>query len=58
MSRQNVFNLRLSDEELARLQAYAEFKQISAAEVLRDYIKRLPRKIDGGFSRLRVPPPV
>jgi hypothetical protein len=43
MARLNVFNLRLSDEELEKLKAYAEIKQISPAEVLRDYIKRLPK---------------
>ncbi|MBA2749400.1 MAG: DNA-binding protein [Tatlockia sp.] len=47
MSRQNVFNLRLSDEELQRLKLYAESKQVSPAEVLRDYIKRLPRIFTG-----------
>lgn len=44
MARTNVFNLRLSDEEMQRLKDYAESKQISPAEVLRDYIKRLPKK--------------
>jgi hypothetical protein len=48
MARTNVFNLRLSDEELERLKVYADSRQVSPAEVLRDYIKRLPRaKIDG-----------
>ena len=42
MTRPNVFNIRLSDQELEKLKAYAEFKQVSPAEVLRDYIKRLP----------------
>ena len=44
MGRKNVFNVRLSDEELAKLQVHAKGKQVSAAEVLRDYIKRLPRR--------------
>jgi hypothetical protein len=43
MARLNVFNLRLSDQELDDLKSYAESKQISPAEVLRDYIKRLPK---------------
>ncbi len=43
MPREKVYNLRLSDEEWDRLQKYAEGKQISPAEVLRDYIKRLPK---------------
>jgi hypothetical protein len=48
MARQNVFNLRLSDEEFQRLKDYAESKQVSPAEILRDYIKRLPKtKADG-----------
>jgi hypothetical protein len=42
MARPNVFNLRLSDEEFQKLKVYAESKQVSPAEVLRDYIKRLP----------------
>jgi len=42
MVRPNVFNLRLSDEEFQKLKVYAESKQVSPAEVLRDYIKRLP----------------
>jgi hypothetical protein len=48
MARQNVFNLRLSDAEFQRLKDYAESKEVSPAEILRDYIKRLPRKTDGG----------
>jgi hypothetical protein len=43
MARPNVFKVRLSDEELQKLEAYAESKQVSSAEVLRDYIKRLPK---------------
>lgn len=42
MSRPKVYNLRLSDEEWMKLMTYAESKQITPAEVLRDYIKRLP----------------
>jgi len=42
MARPNVFNLRLSDEEFQKLKVYAESKQVSPAEVLRDCIKRLP----------------
>ncbi len=41
----HVFNLRLSNEEIKRLNSYAESKQVSPAEVLRDYIKRLPRAL-------------
>jgi hypothetical protein len=42
MARPNVFNLRLSDEELQNLKAFAASKQISPAEVLRNYVKKLP----------------
>jgi hypothetical protein len=40
--RPNVFRVRLSDEEQRKLEAYAESKQISQAEVVRDFIKSLP----------------
>jgi len=43
MTRPRVYNLRLSDDEFERLQAYAESKQITGAEVLRQYIQRLPK---------------
>ncbi|MGH2414914.1 MAG: DNA-binding protein [Microcystaceae cyanobacterium] len=46
MTRSKVYNLRLSEEEWNRLKNYAESKEISPAEVLRDYVKRLP-KTDG-----------
>jgi hypothetical protein len=42
MARTKIYNLRLTDEEWARLTAYAKDEQITPAEVLRDYIKRLP----------------
>jgi|GEM_PF-3486282 len=43
MTRPNSFNIRLSDDELERLRDYADSKQISAAEAIRQYISRLPR---------------
>jgi hypothetical protein len=43
MVRPNVFKVRLSDEELHQLEVYAELKQLSSAEVIRDFIKRLPK---------------
>jgi hypothetical protein len=43
MTRPNSFNLRLSNDELKRLKDYADSKQISAAEAIRQYISRLPR---------------
>ncbi|MCA2656537.1 MAG: DNA-binding protein [Microcystis sp. M015S2] len=39
MSRPNILQVRLSDEELEKLKRYAQQKQISAAEVVRDWIK-------------------
>jgi hypothetical protein len=39
--RPRTYPLRLSDEEWEALQQYADKKQISPAEVLRDYIKSL-----------------
>jgi predicted DNA-binding protein len=41
MNRPKTYNLRLSDEEWAKLKAKAEQKQITPAEVLRDFIKKL-----------------
>ncbi|MBN3869270.1 MULTISPECIES: hypothetical protein [unclassified Nostoc] len=46
MNRPKVYNLRFSDEEWAKLKAYAESKQITPAEILRDYIKRLPKPLE------------
>lgn len=44
MARQNTFKVRLSDEELEWLQAYAQRKQITTAEVVRQYIQKLKPK--------------
>ncbi|MGH8003014.1 MAG: hypothetical protein ACREPR_27175 [Brasilonema sp.] len=44
MSRPNVFKVRLSDEELEKLNSYAQIKQISNAEVVRQLIQQLPKK--------------
>jgi hypothetical protein len=46
--RPNIFRVRLSDEELQKLETYAESKQISSAEAIRDFIKRLPKPKTGG----------
>jgi len=43
MSRTRVYQLRLSSEEWEILQNYAKSKEISAAEVLRNCIKELPK---------------
>jgi hypothetical protein len=42
--RPKVYQLRLSEDEWKQLDFYAQSKQISAAEVLRNYIKTLPRQ--------------
>jgi len=34
--------IRLSDEDYIRLEAYAKQKDVSMAQILRAYIKRLP----------------
>lgn len=41
MSRENIMQVRLSDEELKKIIDYAKSKQISKAEVVRDWIKKL-----------------
>ncbi len=44
MARTNVFKVRLTDEELEILKAYAKEKQITTAEVVRQYIQQLKFK--------------
>ncbi|BAZ26633.1 CopG domain protein DNA-binding domain protein [Kalymmatonema gypsitolerans NIES-4073] len=43
MAREKKMQFYLSQLEYSKLQDYAEDKQISMAEVLRDYIKTLPQ---------------
>jgi uncharacterized circularly permuted ATP-grasp superfamily protein len=43
MARDKILRVRLSDEEWERLEAYAKSKDYTLTEVIRDYIKRLPR---------------
>ncbi len=43
MARDKILRVRLSDEEWERLKDYAESKDYTLTEVIRDYIKRLPR---------------
>lgn len=45
MLKEKRLEIRLSDEDFARLEAYAEHKDISMAQVLREYIKRLPKPV-------------
>jgi predicted DNA-binding protein len=46
MTRDKRLEIRLSEEDYRRLEAYANRKDISMAKVLRDYIKRLPKAQD------------
>jgi predicted DNA-binding protein len=48
MSRDKLLRVRLSEEEYERIKDYAESTNRQISEVIRDYIKRLPRKTDGG----------
>jgi DNA-directed RNA polymerase subunit L len=43
MARDKILRVRLSDEEWKRLEVYAKSKDYTLTEVVRDYIKRLPR---------------
>ena len=47
MARDKLLRVRLSEEEFNWLRDYAESKDRQISEVIRDYIKRLPRKSDG-----------
>jgi hypothetical protein len=44
MSREKLLRVRLSEEEHKWLQDYASSTNRQISEVIRDYIKRLPRK--------------
>lgn len=43
MAREKILRVRLSDEEWERLKSYASSKEYTLTEVIRDYIKRLPK---------------
>lgn len=43
MARNELLQIRLTVKEKARLQAEAERRGVSMSEVIRDYIKRLPK---------------
>lgn len=43
MARNELLQIRLTGQEKDRLQAEAERREISMSEVIRDYIKRLPK---------------
>jgi len=42
MSKDKRLQIRLSEEEYNKLESYARQKDISMAQVIREYIKRLP----------------
>lgn len=46
MTRDKRLEIRLSEENYRKLESYANQKDISMAQVLREYIKRLPRTKD------------
>jgi hypothetical protein len=43
MARDKSIKIRLTEEEFERIKFYAESKGFSVSEVIRDYIKRLPK---------------
>jgi hypothetical protein len=45
MQKEKRLQIRMSEEDFARLEAYANRKDISMAQVLREHIKKLPAKI-------------
>jgi predicted DNA-binding protein len=47
MSRDEQLKVRLTKEEMERLEAYADRKGYSKSEIIRDYIKRLPKPHGG-----------
>ncbi|MCU0532866.1 MAG: hypothetical protein MUD14_03090 [Hydrococcus sp. Prado102] len=46
MSKEKRLQIRLSEADYNKLEAYANQKDISMAQVLRDYINRLPKAQD------------
>jgi hypothetical protein len=44
MNREKILRVRLSEEEWMRLEIYAQSKEHTISEVIRDYIKRLPKQ--------------
>jgi hypothetical protein len=45
MNKEKMLRVRLSDEDFARLEAYARSKDWAMSQVIREYIKRLPKPI-------------
>ncbi|QIZ70633.1 ribbon-helix-helix protein, CopG family [Oxynema aestuarii] len=44
MARDELLQIRLTAQEKERLQAEADRRGVSMSEVIRDYIKRLPKQ--------------
>jgi hypothetical protein len=58
MNREKILRVRLSEEEWTKLEIYAQSKEHTISEVIRDYIKRLPRQDKGkhpAFSQGETP---
>jgi predicted DNA-binding protein len=45
MTKEKRLQFRLSEEDFARLEAYAKKKDVSMAQVLREYVKHLPKPV-------------
>jgi hypothetical protein len=45
MTKEKRLQIRLSDQDYAKLEAYAQQKDVSMAQILREYIKRLPKPV-------------
>ncbi|AFZ14025.1 CopG-like domain-containing DNA-binding domain [Crinalium epipsammum PCC 9333] len=43
MTREKSIKVRLTEEEFEQINLYAKTKDFSVSEVIRDYIKRLPK---------------
>jgi predicted DNA binding CopG/RHH family protein len=43
MDKEKRLQIRMSEEDYMRIETYARKKDISMAQVLREYIKRLPK---------------
>jgi hypothetical protein len=50
MARDKTFRVRLTQQEFEKLESNARQREISSAELVRDYIKRLPNLLNSGTS--------
>jgi hypothetical protein len=50
MARDKTFRVRLTQQEFEKLEGNAYQRKISSAELIRDYIKRLPNLLNSGVS--------